>query len=829
MISARSCPNGLQITRDPVRSTGQYAIQLMIQYLLTRRPESDIHPSMITKELPIVSPPSDGRTFVNHDCWFQNTEGCIVVFVKGITIHSYDVDDEASARLVMVQLVELKVATQEEVARSFGVRRVTVYRQRRSFQEKGIKALVPKKRGPKGPRTTGGRKDKVIVKLKDAGESNRKIARRLGVSEFSIRTALKRLGYEQKLPVQQKLPITEAVPDKEETEAEDTSKIESSGDANAPVTGDGKFEREDSTDPSAEAEILAERSSDKDPSNRFVDRMLARMGLLHDAAPLFQTATAVQGAGLLLAIPILVAHGVFTDAMRVFHDMGPAFYGLRNTVMTLVLCFLRGINRPENLKEHSPASLGRVMGLDRAPEMKTLRRKIRVLAAQKGALKFIRLQLQRHLHRLNKSMLWLYVDGHVSVYSGKRKLKKHYATRLRLSVPSVLDYWVNDEKGDPLLVLTGRPRKGMGGVVEDAIKELRSLGEKRAITLVFDREGWSPALFARLDAMEGVRFVTYRKAKKGRKLPRLAADEFGRKKGKFDGEDVEYDLADKQIYIDYGARRKKKKRIVLRQVTRLCDTGKQTHVVTNDPETPALEIAYRMFGRWGQENFFKYMRKEKDFDGLVAYLMEEADTERLVSNPKRVKLNKELKKQRTELEDLLSEYGALAFINEEKSRPTMRGFKIANGKVGQEISRRQEIIKELDAKRRQTPAKIPSSSISADEKQRRAHNETRQLIHAFRMVAYRSETALRELLRSSYPRWRYESRTLIRTFLATPGDVEVNGAELKITLDEQSAPHRTLLLSHLCDELNSQQATFPGSDLVLHFAVRGAENGSGSG
>ena len=72
--------------------------------------------------------------------------------------------------------------------------------------------------------------------------------------------------------------------------------------------------------------------------------------------------------------------GVVEIARDVFDSIGPAFYGLRTTVVALVLLALLRIKRSEALKEHSPDDLGRILGLDRAPEVKTLRRKLTRLA-----------------------------------------------------------------------------------------------------------------------------------------------------------------------------------------------------------------------------------------------------------------------------------------------------------------------------------------------------------------------------------------------------------------------------------------------------------------
>ena len=434
-------------------------------------------------------------------------------------------------------------------------------------------------------------------------------------------------------------------------------------------------------------------------------------------------------------------------------------------------------------------------------------------------LVFARAQMKRHLSRLREDLLWVYVDGHVAVYSGKEKLTKHHVTRLRLSMPSVLDYWVNDAQGDPLFVFSGRVRKGMVAVLRETIRELRDAGERRVITLVFDREGWSPALFADLKATEGIRFVTYRKAGRGKKLPQLSLSSFQEHTIDWQGQKVRYELADRPVRIDYGPRHKRM-RLELRQVTRRSESGKQTHVLTDDYQTSAVELAHRMFSRWGQENFLKYMGQRRDFDGLMTYLMEDADPGRQVPNPKRIQLRQRLKAERRELERLTAAYGCKALDNEESSRPTMRGFKIAHGRLGRKMRLQRAQIEKLEARLNQIPATVPLSDILQEEKPKKVDAETRRLIHVLQMSAHRAESALRELFRPVYPRWREESREMVRTFLNSPADLDVADGQLRVNLQPQASPHRTQVLAHLCSELNSLMAKFPGSDLVLRFSVQ---------
>ncbi|MHC1767239.1 MAG: putative transposase [Verrucomicrobiia bacterium] len=140
--------------------------------------------------------------------------------------------------------------------------------------------------------------------------------------------------------------------------------------------------------PGGDPKLSAFLSHDTDPADRRGDRLLASLGLLEDAPPLFGCGQAIPRAGVLLAVPALVRSGVFRCAQKIYGSIGPAFYGLRTSLLTLLLMALWRIKRPEGLKEYSPENLGRVLGLDRAPEVKTLRRKLSRLSHAGKAAQF---------------------------------------------------------------------------------------------------------------------------------------------------------------------------------------------------------------------------------------------------------------------------------------------------------------------------------------------------------------------------------------------------------------------------------------------------------
>ncbi len=215
-----------------------------------------------------------------------------------------------------------------------------------------------------------------------------------------------------------------------------------------------------------------------------MDRLLAAIGLLDDALPVFAPTRSLPRAGVLLAIPALVASGLLSTAEKIYGSLGPAFYGLRTTLVAYVLLALLRIPRPETFKEYSPGELGRIVGLDRMPEMKTLRRKLAHLASLKGSYRLGREVARQRIAKRGKVLGFLYIDGHVRAYHGKHKVPKAYVTRMHLAAPATTDYWVNDQRGDPLFVVTADANAAMTRMLTPVLREVRELlGPRRHSTV----------------------------------------------------------------------------------------------------------------------------------------------------------------------------------------------------------------------------------------------------------------------------------------------------------------------------------------------------------
>ena len=740
----------------------------------------------------------EGTCFINGRCRVLTRDNRRVVLVSGIPIAQYAPDDRMSEAQAMVSLIELGWADQNDVANTFGYSARTLRRYQQRFAEGGLAALGRPSGYPPGLARLAAARRKRIQNLKTQGCSHHEIARQLGISVPAVRKTLRRLGWEIPAPGPAQLLLGKA--DATPADSSPAQPFPSSG---SPAPG----ENPNLSAFCSQGQANPPTSQDTDSTNRGVDRLLARLGLLEDAPPLFGSATAVPRAGVLLAVPALVASGVFECAQKIYGSLGPAFYGLRTSLLTLLLMALWRIKRPEGLKEHSPQDLGRVLGLDRAPEVKTLRRKLARLAAAGRAAQFGQALAQQRVALRGEALGFLYTDGHVRVYHGQHPLPKAHVARMRISLPATSDYWVNDSAGDPLFVITAEANAGLVKMLPAVLAQVRALVGQRRLTVVFDRGGYSPKLFQQIIGAD-FDLLTYRKGRY-RHIPRKR---FQTCRTRRQGQTITYVLADQNVRLLKG-------RLRLRQVTRLMDNGHQTPILTSRRDLSAAQVAYRMFDRWRQENFFKYLREEYALDALVEYAAVPDDPTREVPNPAWAAVDAQLRQAHAQLDRLQAEYGLEALTNLEQMRRTMRGFKTAQGKLGQKIWTAWERVQQLEKRRAAVPRRVPVQAVTAEPVVKLAP-ERKHLTNLIKMVAYQAESDLLRLVAPHYRRAGDEGRTLLQAALASAADLEVSQTELRVTLAAQSSPHRTRAIAALCEELNQMNTIFPGSRLRLHYAVR---------
>jgi transposase len=695
----------------------------------------------------------------------------VAYFASGVPLFVHRADDLVGRRVAAAEMMELGLVRQDELSAAWHVHRSTLYRQQRKLQTHGVLGVVDGQRGPHGPhRFTADKRQRVEQLLAD-GVSMRQAAQRVGVTEGTIRHAVRRGALRRA--------------------AESPAR---------PLMGPSARSARDAR---AEGGVAVPRHT---------ERALARMGQLTEAAPRFVAAEAVRYGGALLALPALVTLGVVDAGERTYGALKHGFYGLRATLVCLAFMALLRIRTPEQLQGQPPGELGILLGLDRAPEVKTLRRKLAELAAHRQATQLSQRLAERWVQDHADTVGLLYVDGHVRPYHGTAHvLPEADVTRRRLCMPATTDVWVSQQDAQPLFVVTAPANDDLIAMLRrEILPEVRRLVGDRRVTLGFDREGWSPKFFRECHT-QGFDVLTYRKGA----YAAWPAARFQPITAVVDGRPVHYELAEQAVDVLPGFR--------MREVRRLCENGHQTAILTTRHDLAVEVVAYRMFERWTQENFFRYMRQHFALDALVTYAMEPADAARTVPNPQRKALTKELATRRGELKDLEQAYGQKAWANPEEKRPTMRGFKIAEAALGQQIRAHQAHCREVQAAIAALPKRVPIGEVLPEPDIVKLAPEAKHLTDTIKMVAYRAETALVQCLAPHYAKTEEEGRALVRELLLSSADIIPHPAEqrLVVRLHSLANPRSNAALATLCASLNALAMAYPGTTLTLVYEPPG--------
>ena len=444
------------------------------------------------------------------------------VFVFGQATFAFAPDDEVGRRLAAVQLVATEIASAAAVAAGFGIGLATLWRWKAAYDAGGVAGLIPAKCGPKGPTKLTAAMVARIRALATEGHTRTAIAAAVEVSPATVRVALGRgVASAGRSARSDRDPQQ---PDRAATSAgADSARADSAG-ADSIVADNAAADTE-VADLAAAGSAADHRNEPVPavlpvlpaPEPRTSERALARTGQLVEAPVVFTEGAHLPLAGLLLILPALAATGLVEAFAATYGRLRNAFYGLRSTLLMLLFLALLRDPRAEGATRIRPADLGRLLGLDRSPEVKTLRRKLTELAGCRRGAALQAALARAHAAARPDALGFLQVDGHVRVYAGTRDLPKTHIARMHLAGHATAETWVADADADPVLVVTAPPAASLASELVRLLPELRAVvGPDRRATVVFDRGGWSATTFAAIGAA-GFDLLTYRKTPHGSK------------------------------------------------------------------------------------------------------------------------------------------------------------------------------------------------------------------------------------------------------------------------------------------------------------------------
>ena len=654
----------------------------------------------------------DGAMRIGPTLSVLKKEGRVTYFVGPDSYFSHTQTDAAGQRLAMATLIANGHVRASEVEVSgLGIAHRTLMHWIRQLDQKGPGSFyAPRPR--RGGAVMTPEKAAQCGRFLAGGETIAEVARLTGVGESTLRKAVR---------------------DGRVVRTVATGVSACSGGAE----GTSKSERGRSDARAAEGMGTACTRAD--------ERMAAALGLVKSALTRFEQCQDVDLGGLLAGLPALCGNGLLSGLDR--HLRLPnGFYSALHILILLGFMALARIRRPEGLRHVPPGELGKVVGLDRVPEVRTLREKIAVMADQGTPEKWMQELSRSWMEADPQEAGYLYVDGHVRVYHGSGALlPRRYVSRQRLCLRGTTDYWINDALGRPFFVVSKTVTDGLAAtLLEEIVPELLASVPSQPseaqlaadpllhrFVVIFDREGSSHSLLSQL-WNQRIGAITYRKAVKDlwpeNQFSEIQVPVPG-------GGATPMKLASRSTVLSAGDAS-----IPVLEIRRLAQTGHQTAIITTARRLNSPLVAGRMFSRWCQENFFGYMMQHYDIDGLVQYGDLEIPGTVKVVNPAWRTLDKAVKDNARRIRMLHAQLGAATLQND--------GADIqSRAERLQDIQRLEADTADLRLQRRNTPKKVTLDSLPENQRPRQLAPLGKMLTDTVKMIAYRAETALVGLVR----------------------------------------------------------------------------------
>lgn len=777
--------------------------------------------------LPLVP---DGATAIN-DFFSVVREGGRWSYFLGVRpVFQHSEEDRRSFRMFTAQLICQGSCQQGEVVRTFGVSAISVKRSVKKFREQGIEGFYQPRR-VRGAAVLTPEVVQQAQTLLFQGRSRSQVAEQLGLKSETLRKAI----LQGRVSEPARASSTESRSEEQASPSCQAPTLCAGDESSTIAPGRPLPECDRETLPTAtdQSQRTVQDAAAGEglgvACTRVVDRVAASLGLLPGgAATQFEACRDVPFGGVMCALPALAENGLFRHLSTCFPSLS-GYYTTSQVITLLGYMALCRIKTVEQLQYQPPGELGKLLGLDRVPEVRCLRYKLASLTVAEGPETWAGLLSRDWLEADPELAGALYVDGHVRLYHGQlTKLPPRYVARQKLCLRGTTDYWTCDAHGQPFFVIERPIDHGLLEVLRNEIvprllkdvprqstqPELDADPYRHRLVLLFDREGYSPEFFREMWQQHRIACVTYHK------YPKEAwpESEFVATSISYPGgEVVSMKLAERGTWIG-----ERKKGCWVREVRKLTDSGHQTSVIGTCYSWTAPKEAAWMFSRWSQENFFRYAMEHFAIDLLSEYGTEEIpETKRPVVNPARRALDQQRRSLQSRLQQRQARYAAL-ILHPESDPAEMTQWLQDKAELLEEIQQLEHELDEVKKQQQTTPTHLSWETLPQEAKCERLAPGRKRLLDTVKMIAYRAETAMAAIVREVLSR-ADDARSLLRDLFTRTADIlpDERSGTLGVCVHASSNPRHDRALAHLLEQATATEHTYPGTQLKLTYVLAG--------
>ena len=734
------------------------------------------------------------------------------VLVDGKPYMSWSVEDKASQRMAIAQIHRAGIASQQELARVFGVHVKSVGRYVQAFGAQGLSGLVSSRSGPKESWRVNRwvRGQVLLIALKydivDCEAIRQRMQTWFGedLSSSSIRRILMENGVVEGSTEGQAAMLQHSLPFEDSDQGQ--LQLGLFGTGQSEIDRQGVADKEGQAENGKQTTVTCEKDEVQNPRRSYSRSQRIYLDRLE------------QGeynsyAGGLLLIPLLAQYALLPTLRSIIAMDVHEGYSFEQLCLTLLYMNVFGFRSLEDFKRAYREEFGILVGRAYSPSHFSLRRflhKVRVLEKgeeliERFADEYLRTGIAR----------WgvIYIDGHFFPYSGMHLIKKGFHGVRKIAMKGSYHFLGVDEEFTPWIFLVRSSAEDLLQKIPEIIEKAKRLAGVAGIPVhqvddlivVFDREGYSAELYRYLDGRDEdsddkrrAIFISW--AKYSEWAYEIPDEQFERKVV------VRYKIQKPKEFKYCTTQRMMKKYGTIRSIVveRAAD-GRRAVIYTNGSENElTTERAVRLIcRRWGEENVIKALMDRHKINYTPGYVMKEMGKQPAVDNPQVVELKKRkavlvgnLRKLKVKFTDKI--------LKETNDETKLEEIKKTQLRLLEDIVTIENQILLMDLEIDKLPKEVRFEEAHRGRRLLRQDYEKKRFLDCLKVFTHNMEMKMCGLLLNHYDANK-ELFPALSMILGRGGYVKLEGGELSVRLKRFKNRAIDYAARHLCEDLNEME------------------------